>query len=205
MIFHVDHSIAQYSRAGTMKLFQSFQRNVAHLGINSSQMQKGHPFNAKNVLCLILIGFASISEVFFLFDLEGSIGDNMYSVYMATMTTGVFLCYSIVVWKMERVFEFISGVEELVNTSMWFWIDGNFWECSNKKFDNFPGALTYPIAKIIFVKTDEQNEKLSEFIYFVIVKVSSLYLVLPKLFYSFFRYFTRGFDNDAFMLPIPTW
>lgn len=41
----------------------------------------------------------------------------MYSLYMASMTTGVFLVYSIVVWKMESLFKFIKGVGKGMDTS----------------------------------------------------------------------------------------
>lgn len=100
-----------------MKLFQSFQNNSAYLGLNSDQMEKGHPFNTKNVMCLILIGYASISNIIYLFNSASSISDNMYSVYMASMTIGVFLVYSIVVWKMKSLFQFINDLEELVELS----------------------------------------------------------------------------------------
>lgn len=62
-----------------------------------------------------------------------------------------------------------------------------------------------PRVRAICIKADEQNEKISELIYFAIVKVSSPYLVLPSFVYSFYMYFATDSKNDAFILPIPTW
>lgn len=100
-----------------MKVFHSFQKNAAHLGIELKQIEKGHPFNVKNVMYLILIGSACISNIFFLCSTTNSIGDNMYSLYMASMTTGVFLVYAIVVWKMESLFKFIKGIGKAMDSS----------------------------------------------------------------------------------------
>lgn len=76
----------------------------------------------------------------------------------------------------------------------------------NKSMDLFSGIdRGNPRIKAICLNLIEQNEKLSEYIYFAIVKVSSPYLVLPKFLYSFYIYFTNGYENDAFLLPIPSW
>lgn len=100
-----------------MKTFQSFQKNSVFLGIDSNQIQKGHPFNKKNVFCIILLGFATISNIYFLCTTTDSIYKNMFSVYMALMSLGVFLTYSVVVWKMNSLFKFIDDLDIAVDSS----------------------------------------------------------------------------------------
>lgn len=104
-----------------MKIFQSFQKNSAYVGIISNPTPQNHSFNPRNVMCLASIGFASISNIFYLFNAAGQLTDNMYSVYMASMTIGVFSVYSIVIWKMTSLFKFIDGIGNAINISKWNW------------------------------------------------------------------------------------
>lgn len=66
-------------------------------------------------------------------------------------------------------------------------------------------GLSNPISEELFCKTNHQVEKCSEFIYFIVFKVSPPAYVLPKAFFSLFLYFTTDMGQDAFMLPLPTW
>lgn len=100
-----------------MKTFQSFQKNSAYLGISSNQMQKNHPFNVKNVFGLIVMGFASTSNIYILCATTDSISENMFSVYMASLTLGVSLAYTVSIWKMRSLFKFINGIEKSIDSS----------------------------------------------------------------------------------------
>lgn len=100
-----------------MKIFQSFQKNSAYLGISAKQMQKSHPFNVKNVFGLILMSFASMSNIYFLCAVTDSVSENMFSVYMASLTFGVSLAYTVSIWKMKSLFRFIHGVSLAVDSS----------------------------------------------------------------------------------------
>lgn len=100
-----------------MKTFQSFQKNSPYLGISSNQMQKNHSFNVKIVFGLIFMGFASISNIYFLCMATDSISENMFSVYMASLTVGVSFAYSCEIWKMKSLFKFINGIEKSIDSS----------------------------------------------------------------------------------------
>lgn len=57
----------------------------------------------------------------------------------------------------------------------------------------------------MYQKTGRQVEKLTEILFFVIVKIMPQCLVLLKCITRYFVYFTSGFNNDAFELPFPMW
>lgn len=190
----------------TMKTFQSFQKNAAYLGVDSNQIQKSHLFNIKNVFGLSVLGFATTSNIYFLCTTTESLNKNMFSLYMASMSFGTFLTYAVVVWKMKSLFKFVSDLEKALDSSEWNTISINkiLFSMVVLIFCNITGSC-YPTTEQLYTSTHELNEKLSELIYFSIVKVSSPYLVLPTFLHSFYIYFNTNFSNDAFVLPIPTW
>lgn len=100
-----------------MKIFQSFQKNSAYLGISSDQLQRKHHFNIENVFGLSVMGFASVSNIYFLSTTTDSIGEHIFSLYMTSLTIGVSLAFSVVVWKMKSVFKFINGIEKVIDSS----------------------------------------------------------------------------------------
>lgn len=66
-------------------------------------------------------------------------------------------------------------------------------------------GLEHTSPKIMYEKTNQLAEKISEILYFLIVKVSVPGLVLPRAALSYFVYYTTDARSDAFQLPIPTW
>lgn len=57
----------------------------------------------------------------------------------------------------------------------------------------------------MYQKTGRQVEKLTELLFFVIVKILPQCLVVLKCVTRYFVYFTSDFNNDAFELPFPMW
>lgn len=63
----------------------------------------------------------------------------------------------------------------------------------------------YPKSSTLIDEADRITEKLSEIVYFVIVKVTTVCAVLLKPTFVFFIYFTTDLGRDAFELPGPLW
>lgn len=65
------------------------------------------------------------------------------------------------------------------------------------------GLVSHPASKRIYTKPDQQIEKVYGILQLVIVKVTPLCTVVPKLMTSFIVYFTTDLGGEAFELPIP--
>lgn len=70
---------------------------------------------------------------------------------------------------------------------------------------HFSTGQENPESKAIYEDTNQRNEKYSEIIYFVLVKVTPVCFVVPKCMGSLFMYFLNGLDNEALKLPISMW
>lgn len=66
-------------------------------------------------------------------------------------------------------------------------------------------GIINPASMEIHIKTNQLVEKLTEILFLFITRVSVPGFVLPKVFASFFVYFTTDVGNDAFDLPLPMW
>lgn len=131
-----------------MKIFQSFQKNSAYLGISSSGMQKTHNLNVKNVFGLSVIGFGAASNIYFLCITTDSISENIFSLYMTAMVSGIFFIYLVVIWRMKSLFKFIDGIEKAMDTSMW--------NCES--FDHKLRSIIVP--SLILYKIDSMSEQM---------------------------------------------
>lgn len=61
-----------------------------------------------------------------------------------------------------------------------------------------------PIAKDKYCKLIEKIEWMSEFFYFVSVKLSVLSLVAPSLLKTFINYFIYNLNDESYILPVPS-
>ena len=66
-------------------------------------------------------------------------------------------------------------------------------------------GLKNPSSKVLYEKTNRSVEKWSKIIFFVMVKITPIAWLLPKVIISLFLYFTTDLGNDALELPSPMW
>lgn len=59
--------------------------------------------------------------------------------------------------------------------------------------------------KIAYSEVDEQVEKFSKMIDYIMVKLTPIGLVMPKLIVCIFMHFALGTETDEFELPLPMW
>lgn len=62
-----------------------------------------------------------------------------------------------------------------------------------------------PSTKQLYDNTNRKVEKWSEFIFLVMVKVTPIAWLLPKVIISLFLYLTTDLGNNALELPSPMW
>lgn len=66
-------------------------------------------------------------------------------------------------------------------------------------------GLDYPESMALYVVANERIEKISEFLYFIVLKVAPPCVIFPKLFASLHAYSTTDLGSEAFKLPLPMW
>lgn len=101
-----------------MKVFQSFQKSLAMLGIrrNSNNLH-AHPIDRNVLAVYIVIGLTVVS--FGLFQYYGShdFEESTKSIYFLTVFNAVIINFTFVVFRAKKVFEFIDVCEEIINES----------------------------------------------------------------------------------------
>lgn len=93
-------------------VFGIFQKNAALIGIDPHQLERNHPFNTKNLMCFFVLGILTIfSDLYFIF-IASTFGEYTQSVYITSMSNAVFLVFTIAIWQMSSLFQFIDAVKE---------------------------------------------------------------------------------------------
>lgn len=97
-----------------MKLFQTIQNKFAILGISSHQSTQEQPFNQRIILVYLIYGCSCILSNVYLFRKAQTVEEYTNCIYIATATTMLTLFFSIVVYKMPKLFKYIENVENIV-------------------------------------------------------------------------------------------
>ena len=63
----------------------------------------------------------------------------------------------------------------------------------------------YPASKEIYEKTNNQVEKISELIFYLILKISLQFIMLPIFIGGIIVCVTTEFKSDSYMSPIAMW
>lgn len=165
-----------------MKIFQSIQKCFAVLGIEPPQFVQNHSFNLNNVLTFVILVQVIISNNVYLFRGAANFKDFTNAFYWATTLTVAGVNFTIIFWKMMKMFDFIANLEKIIRK-----------------------RLANTSSKTIYETANHQVEKRSEKIIFVLKKVALPCFMFPPCFISYFLYFTTDLANDAFQLPSPMW
>lgn len=97
-----------------MKLFRIIQKNFAILGITSAQSIQKHPFNRQIVLLYSIYGSTWISSVLFLFQKANTFEEYTNNIYITSAAAIVMFSFTIIVFKMSKLFEFVNNLGESV-------------------------------------------------------------------------------------------
>lgn len=66
-------------------------------------------------------------------------------------------------------------------------------------------GLKYAASEKRFTKINRQVEKMSEIVYFIMVKISVPAILGPKAIHSYYTHFSTDLGADAFESPLPMW
>lgn len=98
-------------------LFVLIQKNFAVMGITFEQSTQVHSFNERIRLGFLILGMNIFHQYMYILDEANGFQEYTESIYMASIGTVSFLCFSTVVFKMARLFELIKKAEELIAKS----------------------------------------------------------------------------------------
>lgn len=100
-----------------MVIFQSIQKYLAIIGIHQChQSTVKHELNEHNLMAVGILGTASISSSLYLFE-ELNFEEYIISVYGTTVSIISTVNCATMVWKSVRIFEFIQGLEDIIQMS----------------------------------------------------------------------------------------
>lgn len=98
-------------------LFELVQKNFAIMGITLTQSMQVNSFNGRIRFGFILLGMNIFHQYMYILNEAHGFQEYTESIYMASIGTVSFLCFSTVVFKMTRLFELIKKAEELIAKS----------------------------------------------------------------------------------------
>lgn len=96
-----------------ISVFETFKKNAVNIGIDQEQLTRKNTFNEKNLKCFSALGILVISSDLYFFHLASNFREYTESFYITSMSNAVFLVFSVAIWKMEALFQFIDEVKRL--------------------------------------------------------------------------------------------
>lgn len=100
-----------------MKIFQSLRKYFALLGITENGSIGKHWINGKHVIILITFSSSATANMIFLFNEADNFEKytNCIHSIFTTMVCGIE--FTLLVWKMDKFFDFIEHFEEMIQKS----------------------------------------------------------------------------------------
>lgn len=100
-----------------MAAFELFQKNAVNIGIDRKQLTTRHAFNEESLKCFFVLGVLVICCDFYFFHISNDFRDYTESFYITSMSNSVFLVFSIAIWKMDALFQFIDECQRIRSQS----------------------------------------------------------------------------------------
>lgn len=195
-------------RIEKIKVFQLIQENLAILGIDRNAAMKTHPFNMKNLIALQAINLNIICTVMYIIVEVNTFFIIMQCIYEFSVNVSVLLIALVILLKLKESYACIDDCDSLVNASKnecsLSWWNWSWWN-KNKNFFTILSELKYSASQSIFKEANQRVEKLSNIVFFLMVKITPGVVFLPSFIYSFIIYFAIDSENDPFTLPISFW
>lgn len=202
-----------------MKVLQLSLHGCGKLGFGPYQpTTRKYPINKKNLVALFIHFLALSSSFAFLFLDANTFQECAMSVYASTMLLLNIGLYFVFIWKNQTICDLLQTFENSVEKR-----ESNFYrnlrersmlnrkKASISPFNDFLrkpfmiSGLEHPTSTANYVKINLTAEKWAKIIYFVYLKVLLQAIMIPKLVFCFYLYFTTDKGNDAFELPFLSW
>lgn len=87
------------------------------MGINPHQSSEKHPFNLRNGFATVNSMLSLTSNIKYFFYVANEFEEYTYVVYIFSTGAVSFLIYTMLVWKMEKLFEIFNDFEKLIDDS----------------------------------------------------------------------------------------
>lgn len=100
-----------------MEVFKLIQVYFIELGVNANQSVRSHPFNAKNVMVLIIFILSILSNLIYLIGFATTFEEYTSCLNLIASLVVCFMVFAIIVWKMKELFEFIKLLDHMIQKS----------------------------------------------------------------------------------------
>lgn len=96
-----------------MSVFEIFQKNAVNIGIDRKQLIAKYAFNAKSLKCFFVLGILVIFSDVYFFHSANNFREYTESFYITSMANAVFLVFTIAIWQMKALFQFIDDSKRM--------------------------------------------------------------------------------------------
>lgn len=100
-----------------MLLFQLVQKRFAFLGITSHQSMQKNPFSITLLATFLSYILAIISYNVYLFSVATTFWEYINNIYLNSAATTIVVCFVILVFNMNKFFEFIDSCVTIATDS----------------------------------------------------------------------------------------
>lgn len=114
------------SQLPKMHSFQLTQKNFAMAGIHRSLVTQAYPINLKISLGFVILNAGAIFTLIFTFFDAKTFAEYTQTIYLFSLVALIIFALLIVVFKVDKLFEFIDTCIGIVNTSEYQNPDYNF-------------------------------------------------------------------------------
>lgn len=102
----------------TMEIFELVKNHLTILGFSPIQSIQSYPFlNSKLLGAFVAIITNMVLSCIYFFFVASSFEEYIDSFFTSSGSTGIFVIFSIYVWKMKELFQYINILHETVNAS----------------------------------------------------------------------------------------
>lgn len=188
-----------------MKIIEIYQNLCAPLGIRPIQSSEKCRLNRKILMVYIFYGLNISFNVISVFVKANTFKEYTDYVYWLTVSCCTTLSYTVIILKMENLFEFFDVSDKIIGKSN----QNRQLNVQNKIFSDFfeliLGSESSKSASF-YDQIDQRIEKWSKIIHFVMMKVTCSVLFIPKVLASLYIYFMKdSCENYELELPFPMW
>lgn len=195
-----------------MKIFEKVRKHYAALGISPSNPSTQKYPNDKRILFgFVILGCVIVPQFLYIFYVDNNFMDYMETICGVSACIIISICFASVASKKSLLFENISKLEMLIDTSNTILRELRIYKFKVKDIlleswqnSNFLGCK-HPKSRRFFLETNQKMERLSEMV-FTVVKIALHCYTLPTCIFSFITYFiVDDSENDSFQLPYSMW
>lgn len=105
---------------GKMKIFQTVQENMSHLGISQYCSMQKNPINWRNMSVLLLQIVSTVMYCMYLFYVAATFKEYTESAYVCMLKFATTIIFTILLWRMQKLFDCLNRIEEITNEREFF-------------------------------------------------------------------------------------